>query len=197
MQLTSRFRDALIFAMQLHADQDRKLTERERLSCSERKRPYVGHLLAVSSMVIDCGRPEDEVIAALLHDAVEDRGGRAMAEKIASLFGPSVRDLVLECSDAEETPKPPWLERKQKYLAHLEKASTGALYVSLADKIHNGRSLLLDIERYGEEVWNRFHATKEQTLWYYDEFSKVIRRRLPDEVLVQELTQIVQELHKI
>ncbi|MTV48978.1 HD domain-containing protein [Heliobacillus mobilis] len=183
--------------MQLHADQERKLSKNEMLYCSERRRPYVGHLLAVASMLIECGRPEEEVIAALLHDAVEDQGGRAMAEKIASLFGQDVRDLVLECSDADDTPKPPWLERKQKYLAHLEEASTGALYVSLADKIHNGRSLLHDIERYGEEVWSRFHATKEQTLWYYDEFSKVIRRRLPDEVLVREVTQIVKELHRI
>ena len=126
----------------------------------------MSHLLNVCGLVIQDGGSEDEAIAALLHDAPEDQGGEVMLAEIEGEFGSDVARIVAECSDTFETPKPPWRERKERYLAHLPEASDSALRVSVADKLDNARAILIDYERLGEDLWARFHPDADQ-LWYY------------------------------
>ena len=109
MLLSHRFKDALDYATDLHATQVRKGSGV----------PYIGHLLAVASIVLDYGGTEDEAIAALLHDAVEDQGGDATRQEIIRRFGPEIAAIVDGCTDAETIPKPPWRKRKEDYIVHL------------------------------------------------------------------------------
>src|ERR1051325_12202408 len=131
MALTSRFEDALSFAARLHSGQLRKGTAI----------PYVSHLLAVASVALEHGADEDEAIAALLHDAVEDQGGAPTREEIRRRFGDRVVEIVDGCTDAETVPKPPWRERKERYIAHVAEASPSVRLVSASDKLHNARSI--------------------------------------------------------
>ncbi len=140
------FQKALIFADRLHADQKRKGTEV----------PYIAHLLSVAALVIEAGGDENERIAALLHDAVEDQGGHETLEEIRREFGEQVAAIVEGCTDAYTNPKPPWRERKETYLGHLPDASLSVRRVSLADKLHNARSILRDLQIFGPKVWDRF-----------------------------------------
>jgi (p)ppGpp synthase/HD superfamily hydrolase len=157
--LTGRFEEALVYATQLHAGQNRKRSYV----------PYVAHLLAVTALVLEDGGDEDQAIAALLHDAVEDQGGLATLEEIRKRFGEYVAAIVVGCTDAFSIPKPPWRQRKEKYIASLRHADPAVRRVSLADKVHNARSTLRDLTREGETVWARFNGGKEGTLWYYHE----------------------------
>ena len=127
MQLTERFCQALDYTTRLHAAQRRKVDGT----------PYVSHLLRVCGMVLDLGADEDEAIAALLHDAAEDQGGERTGEEIRRCFGDRVADIVLGCSDALVTPKPPWRDRKIAYLARLRLASRSVCLVKVADKLDN------------------------------------------------------------
>lgn len=156
--LGPRFTEAVSLAAELHADQRRKGTDT----------PYLGHLLGVAALVIDDGGDEDEAIAALLHDAVEDQGGPPTLARIRERFGDRVAAIVDACSDTDEVPKPPWRARKEAYVAHLDDPDLppGTLRVSLADKLHNARSILLDL-RAGHDVFARFSASRDETLWYY------------------------------
>ncbi len=157
-RLGERFEEALVFAATLHRHQIRKGTEV----------PYVVHLLAVANLVIEHGGDEDEAIAALLHDAVEDQGGDATLDRIRRRFGPRVADIVEACSDTAESPKPPWRERKERYLAHLRAEGRGSvLLVSIADKLHNINSTLTDLRTLGPSIWRRFTAGRDGSLWYY------------------------------
>ena len=155
--LTERFDRALVYATALHAQQIRKGSGV----------PYVSHLLAVASLVLEAGGNEDEAIAALLHDGPEDQGGLATLAEIGELFGARVAGIVAECSDSFETEKPPWRARKLAYLSHLEVASGSARFVSCADKLDNARSILTDYRSVGELLWQRFRGGREGTLWYY------------------------------
>jgi (p)ppGpp synthase/HD superfamily hydrolase len=85
--------------------------------------PYLGHLLSVAALVIEADGSETQAIAALLHDAAEDQGGEATLAEIEARFGQQVAKIVAECSDTFETPKPPWRERKERYIAHFDEAS--------------------------------------------------------------------------
>lgn len=156
-RLTGRFEDALIFASRLHADQSRKRSYV----------PYISHLLAVTALVLEDGGDEDQAIAALLHDAVEDQGGLATLEEIRKRYGERVASIVDACTDTYTSPKPPWRQRKEDYIAALRMADSAVRRVSLADKVHNARSTLRDLTREGEAVWARFNGGKEGTLWYY------------------------------
>lgn len=187
MKYTRRFEAALVFASQLHNDHFRKATEV----------PYVTHLLGVASLVGEAGGNEDEVIAALLHDAVEDQGGQPTLERIRNLFGDEVAAIVLGCSDTDEIPKPPWQQRKQEYIKHLDDASASILLVSCADKLHNARSILADYRQIGDELWKRFTGTKEQTLWYYRSLVEAFRRRGVSARLVDELDRTVQAMEDL
>lgn len=157
MALTTRFEAALALAARLHADQVRKGT----------RIPYIAHLLSVAGIALDYGADEDEAIAALLHDAVEDQGGTEILDRIRGRFGSGVAEIVLACSDTTETPKPPWCERKQAYVAHIATASPSARLVSAADKLHNARSILAEFDALEGEEWKRFTGGRDGTLWYY------------------------------
>jgi GTP pyrophosphokinase len=186
MILSRRFEEALTFATRLHANQFRKGNEV----------PYIAHLLAVAALVLENGGNEDEVIAALLHDAIEDQGGAATREEIRKRFGDAVVNIVNGCTDAETMPKPPWRARKEIYLEHLRTASPSVRLVSAADKLHNTRTILNDYRAFGEAVWSRFNGGKEGTLWYYREFIYALKAGHATPLL-DELERVVLELERL
>jgi GTP pyrophosphokinase len=186
MSLSPRFEEALIFATRLHATQTRK----------ESGTPYIAHLLAVSALVLEYGGDEDQAIAALLHDAVEDQGGAATREAIRARFGDRVTAIVDGCTDADTQPKPPWRARKEAYLAHLPDAPAEVRLVSAADKLHNARAVLADYRQVGEAVWARFRGGKAGTLWYYRALLTAYRAAGTDP-LVEELDRTVTELERL
>ena len=183
MPLTSRFEEALTYAVRLHAGQYRKGT----------KIPYATHLLSVASIALTHGANEDEAIAALLHDAIEDQGGAAAREEIRRRFGDKVVEIVDGCTDAEVIPKPPWRPRKEAYIAHLRKASPAVRLVSASDKLDNARAILADYRVVGESLWKMFHGGRDGTLWYYRELVKAFRDG-GSTPLVEELDRVVSEL---
>jgi (p)ppGpp synthase/HD superfamily hydrolase len=186
MPSTARFCEALEYAVQLHAGQRRKGSAT----------PYVAHLLSVTAIVLEHGASEDEAIAALLHDAVEDQGGSPVREEIRRRFGPVVAAIVDGCSDSETIPKPPWRERKQKFLAQLPSAGRSVHLVTAADKLHNIRSLVDDYREHGESLWDRFSGGREGTLWYYRAVVDLLASSLPGP-LVEKLGRAVSELERI
>jgi (p)ppGpp synthase/HD superfamily hydrolase len=186
MTFSSRFQDALVWAVQLHADQRRKGTDI----------PYVAHILAVAAIAIEHGATEDEAIAALLHDAVEDQGGAATRAEILHRFGLAVTAIVDGCTDAVGHPKPPWRARKEAYLAHLPEASASVRLVSAADKLHNARSILHDYRQIGETVWTRFNGGRSGTLWYYRALVAAFRLA-GSSPLVDELARTVADIEQL
>jgi (p)ppGpp synthase/HD superfamily hydrolase len=186
MTLTARFEEALVLAVRLHAGQTRKGTDT----------PYISHLLAVTGIVLEHGASEDEAIAALLHDAAEDAGGRETLEKIRDRFGETVAEIVAGCTDSWTIPRPPWRGRKEAYIAHLRGASASVRLVSAADKLHNARAILADYRTLGEEVWGRFNGGREGTLWYYRSLVGVLRDTGPPPI-VEELDRVVSELERL
>ena len=181
--LTKRFIDALEFAAEKHRLQKRKGTEI----------PYISHLLSVAGLVLESGGDEDLAIAGLLHDAVEDAediSGEEMSDRIRSKFGDRVADIVDGCSDAKSSPggsKPPWRSRKEEYIKHLRSASDDVLRVSIADKVHNARSIATDQDRLGAELWTRFSSTSEESRWYYTSLRDIYKERISDSYLIKEL----------
>jgi len=185
--LNRRFNLAFELASGLHHTQTRKGTPV----------PYIGHLMAVCSLVLDAGGDEDQAIAALLHDAVEDQGGLTTLATIRQLFGDRVADAVEACSDStvsDPAQKPEWRNRKENYLAHLRNANADALIVGAADKLHNARTILTDYRQIGDALWSRFKVGKEQQLWYYGALVEALRRTAAPKVLVNELERVVNEL---
>jgi (p)ppGpp synthase/HD superfamily hydrolase len=181
--LTKRFDDAFCLASELHREQRRKGT----------RIPYISHLMAVAAIVVEHGGDENQAIAALLHDAAEDQGGRPTLELIEQRFGADVAEIVSDCTDASTEPKPPWRQRKEAYLAHLASVSSRSLLVSLADKAHNARAILLDHRTMGSKIWHRFNVSREETLWYYDALRTFYQRTLPGP-LSREFTETVDQL---
>ena len=184
--LTSRFRSAMQFSLELHEIQLRKGTQT----------PYIAHLLAVTALVLEDGGDEDQAIAALLHDAVEDQGGLRTLDEIRRRFGEQVAMIVDACTDTYDSPKPPWQARKEKYLEHLREAPQSVLRVSLADKLHNGRSIVRDLRLSGESTWSRFNGGKEGTLWYYRSLLNVFQAVCTSK-MVPELAETVQEMENL
>ena len=185
MKLTDKFNIALGFAFDLHARHMRKGTQT----------PYIAHLLSVAALVLEDGGDEDLAIAALLHDAVEDQGGLITLEKIRRAFGDRVAEIVLGCSDSTSLVKPAWRERKERYLAHLATAGPDVLKVSLADKLHNSRTILLDLRQDGDLVWKRFSGGKEGTLWYYRALADLYQAR-GNSPYADELGRVVGEMER-
>ncbi|MDZ8223805.1 HD domain-containing protein [Nostoc sp. ChiVER01] len=181
--LSERFTTALTYATQLHAKQVRKGSGV----------PYVAHLLGVASIALEYGANEDEAIAALLHDAIEDQGGAATREEIRRRFGDNVTAIVDGCTDADTIPKPPWLQRKEAYIAHIPTASPSVLLVSLADKLYNAQSILKDYRVLGESLWERFHGGKEGTLWYYRALVDAFRKT-GTIIIIDELERVVAQI---
>lgn len=163
MNLSSAFLRALLDAEHYHHEQLRKKTNV----------PYISHLLGVCSIVLEAGGTETEAIAALLHDAPEDAGGKPILDAIKANFGIEVATIVEECSDAlpaKGEKKAPWLERKRAYIKHLSGVGASTMLVSAADKLHNLRAIYSDFGQIGDKIWERFSAPepkREHTLWYY------------------------------
>jgi (p)ppGpp synthase/HD superfamily hydrolase len=187
-KLTGQFSKALVYAECKHHNQVRKGGDI----------PYVGHLLSVASLVINDGGSEAQAIAALLHDAVEDQGGPATLDEIRNNFGGDVARIVAECSDTDEKPKPPWLERKQNYIDHLATVGDDTLLVSVADKLDNARSMLRDYHEHGPKLWDRFNRKNPQDhLWYYGGLLHAYRARRLNSWMVDELARVVDELKRL
>lgn len=184
-KLGSPFEAALVYASQLHASQTRKGTDI----------PYISHLMAVASLVLEAGGDEEQAIAGLLHDGPEDQGGIETLAQIRTLFGERVGDIVAACSDTFEAQKPAWKQRKQTYLDHLLEADESTRLISCADKLHNARAILADYRRFGDELWDRFNASREDILWYYRGLAEIFSKHGPDK-LASELALVVAELEK-
>jgi len=184
--LGPRFFRAFAFAAEKHAKQTRKASTI----------PYIAHLMGVASLVLEAGGDEDLAIAALLHDVVEDCGGAPMLKEVRRRFGSRVAKVVDGCTDANTNPKPPWRERKEKYILHLRLADADTRLVSAADKLNNVRSILRDYRAIGESVWTRFTGGREGTLWYYRTLVEVFRER-PRNRITRELELAVTELSSL
>lgn len=181
---------AVTMAAKLHASQRRKLSGA----------PYLGHLLRVCGLVLEYGGTVNEAVAALLHDAVEDQGGLATWEAIRQEFGEAVASLVLAVSDATEVPKPPWQERKERFIAQLKQASLPVRRLVLCDKIDNLRSLLAEYRVFGEKVWEKFRGGREGTMWYFREILRVLEESSGDDRFaagLQEYRLLVDELVRL
>lgn len=181
----ARLIEAASFALTIHAEQLRKGSET----------PYISHLLGVASLVLEAGGDEEQAIAGLLHDAIEDQGIE-QAPVIEARFGPRVAAIVRGCTDADTLPKPPWRARKEAYLAHLETAGPDIWLVSCADKLYNARAIVTDLRELGDAMFARFTAGKEGTLWYYKTLADVFARVLPGS-LSAELGVAVKEMERL
>jgi GTP pyrophosphokinase len=187
--LTERFDRALHLAHELHRSQERK---------GGRHVPYISHLLGVCSLVLEEGGDEDQAIAALLHDAAEDQGGRATLEEIRRRFGDRVAMIVDACTDTYEDPKPAWRPRKEAYVARLLGEPGEVLLVSLADKVHNARTILLDVQAGGVGYLDNFAGGRQGTLWYYRALVGAFRSiGWFDSGLIAELDRVTTELERI
>jgi (p)ppGpp synthase/HD superfamily hydrolase len=182
-QLSTRFEAALVYATRLHAYQVRKGSNV----------PYISHLMSVAALVLEDGGDEDEAIAALLHDAIEDQGGDKTRADIRQRFGERVVSIVDGCTEDETLPSRSWKERKLNYLEKLHLASPEVRRISLADKLHNLRSIAADWERVGESVWLRFKGGKEGTLWFYRSCLEVYQQQGSNYCTV-ELARLISRL---
>ena len=182
--LRDRFTDAFAYAVHLHALQARKGTAI----------PYVTHLMSVCSLVLEDGGDENQAVAALLHDGPEDQGGQPVLDEIRRRFGDEVATLVDGLTDTLKSPKPPWGRRKMDYLRRLMHEPTAVLRVSLADKLHNLRSVAVDHAVLGEAIWDRFNARRVRQRWYYCRLLAVFERRLPDSRNLPEFRRLVAEV---
>jgi (p)ppGpp synthase/HD superfamily hydrolase len=186
-RLTEKFHEALTYAAEKHQRQTRKGGDI----------PYIGHLLSVAGLVIEAGGTETQAIAALLHDAAEDQGGNETLVEIRKRFGAGVEQIVAECSDTFEDPKPPWRERRTSYIEHLKDASNDTILVSLADKVDNARAILRDFRGSGSELWQRFSAKDPNDhLWYYRSLLDVYQNKT-DGWLVDELRRTLDTLDEL
>src|SRR4051812_210233 len=188
--LRERFNEALLYASRHHRAQLRKGS----------RVPYMTHLMSVSALVMEHGGSEDQAIAALLHDAVEDapagQGGAVLAD-IRSRFGDTVADIVRACSDgldADGNRSGSWAERKRPYVAGLADKPLDALLVTAADKTHNGLCIAADVRRYGQDFWATFNASRAELLWYYTSVERAVVERLPGSSIAEALHCAVDEL---
>ncbi len=183
---TDQFLDALQYAADKHRHQPRKSTST----------PYVSHLLTVAGIVMESGGNETLAIAALLHDAVEDVP--VPVAEIRERFGDEIVEIVLACSDYvpedDGGEKPPWIERKRKYLDRLAHEPKTALLVTVADKIHNGESILHDLHTHGPKVWKRFNASPADIAWYYASVLQIASKRLKNDYAIGRLRRLVEAL---
>ena len=192
--LSPRFDEALSYASRLHRAQFRKGTAIA----------YVSHLISAAAIALEHGATEEEAIAALLHDALEDQGRHGATElEIRGQFGSRVFEIVKGCTDAEGEPgreKPEWKPRKEAYVDHIGKADASTRLVSASDKLHNARAILADLRTHGEQLWPRFTGKKEGSLWYYRALVNAFRLAGGSEAmmrLVAELDRTVSEMERL
>jgi (p)ppGpp synthase/HD superfamily hydrolase len=182
-RLTSKFKEALSYAARLHGGKLRKKT----------RIPDIGHILGVTAIALEYGANQTEAIAALLHDAAEDAGGKKRLRDIEKKFGDAVANIVDGCTDTYADRKPPWLDRKKAYVTHVRTASASIKLVSASDKLQNVRSLLRNYREEGDGLWKRYNCGKEGALWYYRALVKAFTgKRIAS--LVGELDRAVTEL---
>lgn len=183
----SQVPEAFAFAYKIHADQKRKGSDI----------PYIAHLMSVAARVYEMGGSETEIIAALLHDSVEDQGGRTVLDEIRDRFGNEVAQIVFNCSDSMGKPKPPWRERKEAFLARIKTFDETTLRVVLADKTHNVSSTLLDLKNSPQyDVWEKFNGGKSGSIWYYTQLKIELGKRI-DSIYMDEFCSIVDEIIQI
>jgi (p)ppGpp synthase/HD superfamily hydrolase len=182
VNLTDRFVQALMYAARVHAGQKRKGTA-----------PYIAHLMGTAALTLEYGGDEDQAIAALLHDAPEDQGGRERLNDIREKFGEHVALIVEGCTDSWEQPKRPWRERKENYIRHLPDAHPDVLLVSCADKLYNTRAIIKDFRLHGDALWQRFNGKKDGTLWYYRTLADLFLK-ISSMPIAQEFGRAVEEL---
>ena len=189
IRTSPRLAEAFAYAERIHRGQTRKKS----------LAPALSHLMAVASLVMENGGDEQEAMAALLHDGPEDCAGQQTLDEIHQLFGGRVAHIVAGCTDSMENPKPPWKGRKSGYIAHLAAADESTLLVSLADKVHNVRSLVVEYRTVEEELWQRFSATRDESLWYYASLLRVFEETGSSRcaTLVQELAHALGELRRL
>ena len=189
MALGGRFNAAFDLAHRVHEKQVRKGSGV----------PYVAHVMGVASIVLEYGGTETEAIAALLHDVLEDAtpelGVDELRKIILEQFGAEVLAIVEHCSDTTERPKPPWRQRKQRYIEAAHHTPQSALIVSAADKLHNLRALLRDHRRDGDDLWSRFNpeAGRTGTLAYHRALAEIYLKRFPSP-LTEDLNRALVEL---
>jgi len=183
-QLGLRLQRAFRYAAKWHDGQARKGTIV----------PYLSHLMAVTSLVLEAGGDEEMAIAALLHDVVEDCGGMPRLREIRRMFGKRVAHIVEGCTDSFTEPKAEWIERKKNYLREVKHADRETRLVSASDKLHNVRTILADYRQDGEKIWKRFSGKHEGTLWYYRALSEEYRRK-PNRI-TRELEIAVAQLER-
>lgn len=169
--------------------------------------PYISHLMSVSALILENGGDEDQAIAGLLHDVIEDAEPSSripfIRNEISRLFGSKVSEIVEDCTDGLPDLnglKPPWKPRKERYLSSLESKSNDTLLVSCCDKLHNARSILTDLKTVGGSVFDRFSATQDETIWYYESLSKLFLSKLQNkngEIAARELKDTVKEIKRV
>ncbi len=190
-RLSPRLQEALDYAIELHGRDTRKKSPV----------PVLAHLLAVCALVQQDGGDEDEAIAALLHDSLEDKPGETNPALLFDRFGPRVLALIQLATDTPADyaggPKAPWRERKERYLAHVRRADPATLRVTVADKIDNVRAMLADYQRFGESLWERFNAGKADQLWYYQSALAAYKEAGFKGPLLDELDRLVRELVRV
>lgn len=181
--LGPRFESAVVFASAHHFGQVRK----------GNGAPYISHPLAVAALVVEYGGNEDQAIAALLHDTLEDCD--VTREQLAARYGEKVAAVVVACTDTTDRPKPPWRERKESFVARLKTALPTAKLVVAADKHHNVQCILRDLARpsVGERVWDRFRAKRSEQLWYFGAVVQALRYGWQHELL-DDLERLVGQL---
>lgn len=188
---------AFDFAAREHQHQIRKSTDI----------PYISHLMSVSALILENGGDEYQAIAGLLHDVIEDAKPSSripvVRTEIAKLFGSKVSEIVEACTDGLPDTnglKPPWKPRKEAYILSLEGKTSDTLLVSCCDKLHNARAILSDLKTVGVSVFNRFSATTEETIWYYESLSKLFLNKLQNkkgEIAARELNDTVKEIKRL
>ena len=186
-----RFREALVWAAELHEEQRRK----------GGNVPYVAHLLGVAAIVLEHGGDEDQAIGALLHDALEDQAHRMSPNEIRARFGDRVERIVEACTDGDpqeqrDRDHARWIARKEKYIAEVATKPVEALLVSMADKLHNARAILEDYREIGEALWPRFTTGRDGTLWYYRSLLAAFKPRAGNR-LWHELDRTVAEIERL
>src|SRR3954467_8006210 len=184
MRLSQKFEEALIYATHAHGDQMRKKTGI----------PFVAHILGVTAIALEYGANEIGAIGALLHDSVEDCGGIERLRDIREKFGDDVARIVDGCTDTYKMPKPAWLERKRSYIEHLKDSDPSTRLVSASDKLHNTRAILAELRRRGVEVFDRFAAKKDGTVWYYRTLVTAFRQHADYSYLIDELERVVSNI---
>ena len=187
MSSSEKFEDALVYATRAHRNQMRKKTAI----------PYIAHILGVTAIALEYGANETEAIGALLHDTVEDCGGAERLRDIRERFGDDVAGIVDGCTDTYETPKPPWLERKRRYIEHLKNSDSSTRLVSASDKLHNTRAILAELRRNGLEVFERFAGKKDGTLRYYRALVAAFRQHGDHADLIDEFDRVVSQIEKL